>query len=525
MSKRKNSRTTGDRARRLVEWMTAGIYEKEQIAAMALLCAVAGENIFLLGPPGTAKSLVARRLKGTFRDARVFEYLMSRFSTPDELFGPISISQLKENDSYERLTAGFLPEAEVVFLDEIWKAGPSIQNTLLTAINEHIYYNGTRRMALPMKVLIAAGNELPPKNEGLEALWDRFLVRMVSNCITDDDNFERMLTAPPADDGYAGDEIAITTEVYADWQRRVNEIEVDKGIMDSIKSMRHALNKLAITPEGNLDADYYISDRRWKKIFTLLKASAFLNGRSGVDSSDLVILIHCLWNTPDCRSEVNRIVAESLWLDTARETAAIDLSIRSIVAPEEKPGSGQNPMQFVAENEFTVFYNSYYAVENVNGNTMLIPTWDYKKLSYLETMPGTMFTDHSLRMPVVQIESRNTAFSLAPNSGKPRKVTLQKCNGGVMIDDIPYPLARRGQQLKPSQLPSVNTTEIDRLATRLDDLSQRWNREKPRLVKEMSGNLFLSATDIAMISAAMDEVDRSIAETRIKTGNVQRILS
>ena len=243
--------------------MTAGIYEKEQIAAMALLCAIAGENIFLLGPPGTAKSLVARRLKGVFSDARVFEYLMSRFSTPDELFGPISISRLKESDSYERLTAGFLPEADVVFLDEIWKAGPSIQNTLLTAINEHIYYNGTRRMALPMKVLIAAGNELPPKNEGLEALWDRFLVRMVSNCIADDDNFERMLTAAVTGDGYAGDEIAITPEIYADWQRRAGETEVDKGIMDSLKSMRRALNKLATARDGNLDADDYISDRRW----------------------------------------------------------------------------------------------------------------------------------------------------------------------------------------------------------------------------------------------------------------------
>lgn len=165
----------------LLKAMAEGVYEKEHILAMTLLSAVAGESIFLLGPPGTAKSLVARRLKMIFKDGRAFEYLMSRFSTPDEIFGPVSISLLKSEDRYERVVDGFLPSATVVFLDEIWKAGPSIQNALLTAINERIYQNGRTTLQLPMKALIAASNELPAENEGLEALWDRFLVRMVSS--------------------------------------------------------------------------------------------------------------------------------------------------------------------------------------------------------------------------------------------------------------------------------------------------------------------------------------------------------
>ena len=110
--------TPKEHIRQLIEWMSQGVYEKEQIIAVALLCAVAGENMFL---PGTAKSMVASRLKMVFKDGKSFDYLMSRFSTPDEIFGPISISRLKNDDRYERLTTGYLPEADVVFLDEIWQ--------------------------------------------------------------------------------------------------------------------------------------------------------------------------------------------------------------------------------------------------------------------------------------------------------------------------------------------------------------------------------------------------------------------
>ena len=168
--------------------------------------------MFLLGPPGTAKSMVASRLKMVFKDGKSFDYLMSRFSTPNEIFGPISISRLKNDDRYERLTTGYLPVADVVFLDEIWKAGLSIQNILLTVINEHIFHNGGQIMRTPMKVLIAASNELPAKDEGLEALWDRFLVRMVSNCIESDASFFKMIKGVGGDMSGLAASTSLTSE-------------------------------------------------------------------------------------------------------------------------------------------------------------------------------------------------------------------------------------------------------------------------------------------------------------------------
>ena len=183
------------RIEQLFDALNKGIYEKENEIALSLLAAVAGESIILLGPPGVAKSMVARRLSKAFSGARSFEYLMSKFSTPDEIFGPVSISKLKDSDDYERVTEGYLPTADVVFLDEIWKAGPAIQNTLLTVINEKVFRNGNRLVSLPLKLLIAASNELPAQGEGLEALWDRLIIRLESKSIKQDENFDKMLLA------------------------------------------------------------------------------------------------------------------------------------------------------------------------------------------------------------------------------------------------------------------------------------------------------------------------------------------
>lgn len=327
-----------ERFKQLLGEMNRGIYEKETEISLSLLAALAGESIILLGPPGVAKSMVARQLKTAFRDAQSFEYLMSRFSTPDEIFGPVSIQKLKTSDTYERVMEGYLPTADVVFLDEIWKAGPAIQNTLLTVINEKIFRNGNREMHLPLKLLVAASNELPAKGEGLEALWDRFVIRIESRPIKLEKNFRAMLLDSHADflgptdftdstdfSGFTGglghadfadnadfSDLKITSEEYAEWTERIDKIGVKIEVLDAISAIRKSLRAVNVD-EAAERRNIYVSDRRWKNIVRLLRTSAFMQDREEVDICDLLPIYHCLWQEPEERDAIRNIVIRALF--------------------------------------------------------------------------------------------------------------------------------------------------------------------------------------------------------------------
>lgn len=311
-----------ERFKLLLQEMNRGIYEKETEISLSLLAALAGESIILLGPPGVAKSMVARQLKTAFREAQSFEYLMSRFSTPDEIFGPVSIQKLKTSDTYERAVEGYLPTADVVFLDEIWKAGPAIQNTLLTVINEKIFRNGNREMHLPLKLLVAASNELPAKGEGLEALWDRFVIRIESRPIKLEKNFRAMLLEVKSEErgvkkqssaaeGKANSN-AITAEEYAGWTERIDKIGVKEEVLDAISAIRKSLRAVNVD-EAAERRNIYVSDRRWKNIVRLLRTSAFMQDREEVDICDLLPIYHCLWQEPEERDAIRNIVIRALF--------------------------------------------------------------------------------------------------------------------------------------------------------------------------------------------------------------------
>ncbi|MCH3918163.1 MAG: AAA family ATPase [Spirochaetia bacterium] len=282
----------------LISYLDEGLVERKEAVTLSLLCAIAGESLFFYGPPGTAKSMISRRLSTIFTDhTAYFEYLMNQFSTPEDLFGPISLKGL-ERDEYKRLTDGYLPTATVAFLDEIWKAGPAIQNTLLSIINEKKYNNGNQVEQVPLLFIVAASNELPAEGKGLEALWDRFLVRLQVKPIEDETGFFALVTQ--TGDQMIPDTCIITqarlsVEELEAWHKEADSIILPQPVRNTITAIR---KQLIIQSEKDSEAaDYYVSDRRWKKIIHLLRTSAFLNGRKEVDLLDCFLIQYCIWST------------------------------------------------------------------------------------------------------------------------------------------------------------------------------------------------------------------------------------
>ena len=508
-----------DHIRQLVDWMSQGVYEKEHIIAMALLCAVAGDNMFLLGPPGTAKSMVASRLKMVFKDGKSFDYLMSRFSTPDEIFGPISISRLKNDDRYERLTNGYLPEADVVFLDEIWKAGPSIQNTLLTVINEHIFHNGGQIMRTPMKVLIAASNELPAKDEGLEALWDRFLVRMVSNCIENDAAFFNMITSISAEMTELPESMYITDELYVHWQRGSRAIGVHESVINAIKALRKSLASLE--KEDGDQLRYYISDRRWRKAYRLMQTSAYLNGRKEIDLTDYLLLIHCFWNDVECIPNILKAITSSISDFTLKQLDKIEKLIRQMMTSQSLQPQ-PSPIGLSSKNNYAEFDYFYYLVENYSDGDTYFSKWDYASLNNTPR-DGIMFYETKRKRNIIHAVIPGKPFDPTTNNDTSlKKVKLQKHQNGVIIDGTPYAFRSKGAQQQATQVPLENLPIYQRVPA-VQDLFKTSVGDWEKTITDIftpNENIFLSEANLALVQKMIKEVSELIKATEIKIKNL-----
>lgn len=276
------------RALGLLSFLTAGLVERDTEARLLLLSLYSGEHLLLLGPPGVGKSQLCERVSSACEGA-YFQRLLTRFTVPEELFGPLSLRSL-EQDRYRRETQGYLPKASVAFLDEVFKANSATLNALLTVMNERVFDNGAERVAVPLLCLVAASNELPESAE-LDALYDRFLLRRSVKQVSAA-GLRRLLTLPAQQAEPQQAEPRLTLAELEDVRAAAATSLVPPDVVALMSEARALLQ---------LDGGF-ASDRRIARATRLLKVAACVDGRSVVALQDCLLLEHILSDAPPFRA-------------------------------------------------------------------------------------------------------------------------------------------------------------------------------------------------------------------------------
>src|SRR3989454_10006817 len=272
--------------------MESRLFERREEIEGLILALLSRQHLLLVGPKGAAKSMMIRMLASAIDGAKYFERLMTRFTLPDELFGPVSISALKK-DRFSRLTRGYLPEANFAFLDEIWKANSSILNSLLALINERLFYNDGEILQCPLETLMGASAELP-QEEALSALYDRFLLRYQVKYIAEDGHLLEMMTDARALDL----KTRLTLEEIHDAREAVTAVELDRPLLESVAKIRRRIGGEGLS----------LSDRRYKESLTIVRAKAWLQGRGYALRGHLAGLSNIPGGDPAGRPTVRGVV-------------------------------------------------------------------------------------------------------------------------------------------------------------------------------------------------------------------------
>lgn len=525
----------------LITAISSGLFEREHIVANVLLAVIAGQSVFLYGVPGTAKSLIARRISLAFKDAKHFEYLMQRFSTPDEVFGPVDIKELKEG-RYIRKIEGYLPSANFAFLDEIFKSSPAILNTLLTIINEKIFRNDGKDVKVPLHALIAASNETPAQESGLEALYDRLNMRLLVEPLKEWDNFKNLIEGK-FEEANVSDNEKITLDELNLITNGAKAVKFSPQSLEIIKEIRENIEKLNVKNDQDDSSDpyqqsrqetsdeqilqenqsqIYVSDRRWKNLAHILKTSAFLNDRSEVLPADVLLLANCLWSEKEQIEAIKNIVTQS---------AGKNLSSKLIIGLEQRAAR-------LADEYYQLCFlqDDEYKTKNFNG----IPHYEFSirlnkytdpndQIDILFYVPFSPFEGNPLnergnyerRIYYTRDSAVNMGYYISVDKGALRGGWLsgsffQQYVKGISSEPImPIALHKKGDMIAiDAKLRDSNLNECEEI---LGELETIMNETKAKLGDDFSKsvNIFLSGNQQNIVETALSNELK--AQKRLKT--------
>lgn len=288
-----------DKFQRIEEEMNEFFIERNNVIRGLLVSLLSEQNVVFIGPPGTSKSMIVKELSKRIKsdsDEDYFEWLMTKFTKPEEILGPMMIEELikgkvKFNPEYK------LPKAKIAYLDEVFKANSSILNSLLTALNEKVVYNDNKPTAIPLQMLVGTSNEIPT-DESLKALYDRFRIRFETEYIKEPKHLKSLIDLRESD--IKRDGVVTDKDINEAREQIDNYIKFPDEKKEILCKIIYSLDNIKCRP----------SDRTINNVTRILKAEAWMNGKVDVDESDMEFLEHCLWDEPKKRKQIRSTILE-----------------------------------------------------------------------------------------------------------------------------------------------------------------------------------------------------------------------